>query len=304
MHKNKILAIGLFSFLALFAFIPTSQAELWDLIIQLDMKKSAIYPGESVWITGKIVDHAYKPVAGAEIHIRIGTDTEMRFTNPDGEFRAEFSKFERIPGTYIANVIATKDGMTGMTNIQFQVKGDIINSALQDKLSTEEAKKYLNATASDFEKNPIGQALYEYYQNLDEQLAKEIEEANQPNEEQILLEEQRMVSENLRNQAIAEFNPSAGIFNGHRLDYYISGLDSEIRDLVTNQLNFTKNNFLEAQNIRDEILANGGTQEEARQAYLDRITISIEELEQFNEEQLNEASEESTDESETQENNQ
>ena len=228
----------------------------------------------------------------------------MRFTHIQKDnLRAEFSKFERTPGTYIANVIAIKDDMTGMTNIQFQVKGDIINSALQNKLSTEEAKKYLNATASDFEKNPIGQALYKYYQNLDEELAKEIEEANQPDERQILLEEQRWISEGLRNQAIVEFNPGAGIYNGHRLDYYINGLDSEIRDLVANQLNFTKNNFLEAQKIREEILANGGTYEEARQAYLDKITVSIEELEQFNKDQLNETSEENSDGNETQEEN-
>ena len=51
---------------------------------------------------------------------------------------------------------------------------------------------------------------------------------------------------------------------------------------MISQLDFTKNNFAEGQKIKDEIIANGGTYEEARQAYLDKISIPRETLEQFN----------------------
>jgi hypothetical protein len=61
---------------------------------------------------------------------------------------------------------------------------------------------------------------------------------------------------------------------------------------VISQLEFTKNKFEEAQKIRDEILVNGGTYEEARQAYLDMLSIPKEKLEQFNQEKLEEKSEE------------
>ena len=56
--------------------------------------------------------------------------------------------------------------------------------------------------------------------------------------------------------------------------------------MVVNQLSFTQNNFLDAQKIRAEIIENGGTYEEARQAYLDRLTIPKEILEKFNENNL------------------
>ena len=59
-------------------------------------------------------------------------------------------------------------------------------------------------------------------------------------------------------------------------------MNPEIQDIVKEQLNFTKNNFINAQNIRDMIIENGGTYEEARQAYLDKISIPKEVLEQFN----------------------
>ena len=57
-------------------------------------------------------------------------------------------------------------------------------------------------------------------------------------------------------------------------------------------MSFTQNNFLDAQKIRAEIIENGGTYEEARQAYLDRLTIPKEILEKFNENHLEESEEE------------
>lgn len=300
---NKAIVIGLFSFLMLFSFIPTSEAELWELIIDVNVQKGAIYPGETVVVTGKVVDHAYKPIRGAEVFIRTGADTTKAFTDPYGVFRGEFIDFQRIPGTYSVNVIASWYGMTGLTSTQFQVKGDASPiSALQEKLSTDEAVKYLSSKESDFEKNPIGQTLFKYYHGLLDELILEQKENMKPLAEQIYLEQQRMIAENLRNQAITEFNPSAGTYYGYQYDQYIDNLNPEIRDLIASQLNFTKNAFEEAQKLRDEILANGGTYEEARQAYLDMISFPREVLEQFNQEYLDEKSEENPDDSQTEEN--
>ncbi len=296
--------IGLFSFLMLFSFIPTSEAELWDLVIDLNLEKGAIYSGETVVVTGKVVDHASNPAIGAEVLIRTGSDTTIAFTDPYGVFRGEFEDFQRVPGTYAVNVIASLNGMTGLSSTQFQVKGDISPvSALQEKLSTDEARKYLSANESNFEKDPIGQTLFKYYHGLLQELILEQSEARQPTEEQMYLEKQRMIAKNLRNQAIKEFNPGAGTYVGIKYDNYINSLNPDIRDLVVSQLNFTKNTFEEAQKLRDEILANGGSYAEARQVYLDMISFPKEVLEQFNQESLDEKSEEGSNEYQTSEEN-
>jgi len=301
--NDKAIVIGLFSFLMLFSFIPTSEAELWELIIDVNVQKGDIYPGETVVITGKVVDHAYKPISGAEVFIRTGSDTTKAFTDPEGVFIGEFNDFQRIPGMYYVNVIASLNGMTGLTSTQFQVKGDVSPvSALQEKLSTDEAIKYLSSNESDFEKNPIGQTLFKYYHGLLDELILEQKESIEPNAEQIYLEQQRRIAENLRNQAIEFYNPGAGTYGGYQYEDYIRSLDPEIRDLVVSQLDFTKNTFEKAQKIRDEILANGGTYEEARQVFLDMISIPKEVLEQFNQEILDEKSEESQDDNHTEEN--
>jgi hypothetical protein len=267
----------------LFSLIQTSQAELWEFIIEADVENNIVHSGDTVIVTGTVVDQAYKSTRGVEILIRAGSETTKAFTSPDGTFRGEFTDFQRIPGTYIVNVIASWDGMTGMINTQFQVKGDTtVGRAIIERLSTDEAIKYLSSNESDFEKNPIGQTLFKYYHELHDELIKEKKKANKVDKKQILLNQQRTVAENLKNNALTKYNPKAGVYDGYQYEQYIHSLNPKIRDRIANQLNFTKSNFVDAQNIRDEILEKGGTYEEAKQAYLDRISISKEELNEFN----------------------
>ncbi|KER05917.1 Carboxypeptidase regulatory-like domain protein [Marine Group I thaumarchaeote SCGC AAA799-E16] len=170
MYK-KVGIVGIFSFLMLFSAIQTSDAELWELIIDLNVEKGAIVSGETLVVTGKVVDHAYKPIRGAEVLIRTGSETTKAFTTPEGTFKGEFKNFDRVPGTYTINVIATWYGMTGLETTQVQVKGDASPvSLLQQKLDTEEARKYLSSEESDFEKDPIGQTLFKYYHGLLQEL--------------------------------------------------------------------------------------------------------------------------------------
>ena len=283
-YNDKAIVIGLCSFVILFSFIPTSQAVLWDFIVELDMEKDAVYSGDTVVVTGRVVDHAYHPTRGVEVLVRTGVDASKVFTNPEGEFKVQFINFQRIPGTYTVNVVASWYGMTGLSSTQFQVKGDVNpDSMLQQQLSTDEARKYLSSNESDFDRNPIGQTLFKYYHGLHDQLITKQKESQKPIAEEVFLEQQRRIAENLRNQAIEEYKPGYGTYGGYKYEDYIVGLNPEIRGLVINQLNFTQNNFLDAQKIRAEILENGGTYAEARQAYLDRLTIPKEILEKYNE---------------------
>lgn len=183
--------------------------------------------------------------------------------------------------------------MTGLANTQFQVKGEIAPvSELQQKLSTEEARKYLGANESDFEKNPIGQTLFKYYHGLLKELVQEHKEVRKSLTEQKEAEQEKNIAENLRQQAIKEYNPKSGIYEGYQYERYIANLNLEVKDLVLNQLNFTNSMFEESQKIRDKIIEKGGTYEEARQAYLNAISIPRDVLEQFNEIELEKISKE------------
>ena len=106
MYK-KIGFVGIFSFLIILSAVQTSEAELWELIIDLNLEKTVIVSGETLVVSGKVVDHSYKPIRGAEILVRTGSETTKAFTDPWGVFSAEFDNFERVPGTYTINVVGT-----------------------------------------------------------------------------------------------------------------------------------------------------------------------------------------------------
>jgi len=66
-----------------------------------------------------------------------------------------------------------------------------------------------------------------------------------------------------------------------KLGKFLQNLDDEKRTLFELQLNSTKLRFIEAQNIMQDILKNGGTASDARTAYLDYLSITQEEMNSF-----------------------
>ncbi len=273
----------------LFSVISIADAEMWELFVDLSVQNQIVSSGDTVIVLGNIVDHANNPIEGVEVLIRTGSDTTKAFTDETGSFRTELREFQRIPGIYEVSVVASLDGLTGLSSTQIHVRGEPSKVLeLQEKLSTEEARKYLGTDKEDFEKDPIGQTLSKYYHELLDELVEEKNKARKAIAEQLQEEEEREIAKELRDQAIRKFSHSTGTYEGYSYDHYIMGLEPKIRELVTTQLNFTKNTFEEGQKIRDEIIVNGGTYQEARQAYLEFISIPKEVLEQFNQNKLEE----------------
>ena len=267
--------------LLLFPLASTSEAIQWDLLIQANVENSPLYSGDRPIVSGIILDHASKPVHKATVNIKSGTMSIFTTTSQSGEFMAELGKQDRIPGNYIVNISATsQEGKTGITSIQFQVKGELaVTTVNQEKVSTPEAKKFLEASPEDFDKNPIGFILYNYYQKLYQEYLEDEKLSEKLAQRQAIIEEQKEIENKFRLKAIEEFQPSMGIFSGPQYENYVNSLDEEVRDTVVKHLNFTKNLVGEAQVLRNEILENGGTAEEAQLAYLEKISTSREMIE-------------------------
>lgn len=282
MVRNKIFLV-FFSVLLLFPLASNSEATLWDLLIQANVENTPLISGDRPIVSGVITDHASKPVHKATVNIRSGTMSIFTTTSQAGEFMAELGDHARIPGNYIVNIVATTpDGKTGITSTQFQVKGELTQTTVnKEKLSTPEAKKYLEASPEDFDKNPIGFTLYNYYQKLYQEYLEDEKISEKLTQEQALIEERKEVAKQLRLEAIEEFNPGYGIFSGPQYENYINSLDEEVRGTIVEHLNFTKNLYLEAHILRSEILENGGTAEEAQLAFLEKISISRDTIENF-----------------------
>ena len=283
MNKTITLGVPLFAIIILTSFAPNSEAELWELVVDLEVEKAAIHPGQPVKVSGLVVDHSYQPIQQADVLIRTGADAMKTQTDLQGEFTVEFADFKRVSGTYVINAVVSADGKTGMASTEFKILGEsspVIS--LQEKLKTNEARKYIASTIDDFEHDPIGMMLFKYYHGLLQELVEEKKKERIKVEEKMKLVEQRAIVDKIKQEDIGKTNPGFGLYEGFRYERYMNSLNPEIRSTIDVQLNFTKNMFLEAQKIKNEILANGGTYEEARKAYLEKISISKETLEEFN----------------------
>ncbi len=270
--------MGILGFSLLFSNLPLSESVLWDLIIDVKLEQSPLYVGDIPVVVGSVTDHASKPVSGAEVKVRVYTDSITILTDTTGNFRVEFSEFDGLPGNYIVNVIATtSDGKIGLANTEFQVKGELLVQTYSEKiLSTMEALKYLHASPDDFEYDPIGFTLYNYYQNLQAEFLDDINSQAELDKEQQLIAEQREQSIELTEQIIEEKNPEAGIYSGWKYDIFVDNLDLSVKDIIVNQLNYTVTMFLEAQAAFAEVISNGGSYQEARLAYYEKASISRE----------------------------
>ena len=283
MNKGITLGVSIFAILIFTSFVPNSEAKLWEILIDLEMEKTTINSGQPIKISGIAIDHAYQPITEANVLIRTGADTMKTQTNPQGEFSVEFTDFKRVSGTYIINVIISSDGRTGIASTEFKVLGESSPVlSLQEKLSTDEARNYLASKSSDFEQDPIGMTLFKHYHGLLKELVEEKKKEQNKAREQMKLEEQRNVADEIKQEDFKNANPGYGVFDGYKYEQYMNSLNPEIRKTIEVQLEFTKKMFLDAQEIKNEILANGGTYEEARKAYLEKISISKETLEEFN----------------------
>ena len=267
--------MGILGFSLLFSNLPLSESVLWDLIIDVKLEQGSVYVGEIPVVSVSVIDHASKPVSGAEVKVRLYSDSITILTDTTGSFKVEFSEFDGLPGNYIVNVVATtSDGKIGLASTEFQVKGELLVQTRSEKiLSTMEALKYLHASPDDFANDPIGFTLYNYYQNIQAEFLDEINSQAELDEKQQLIAEQREQSIELTEQIIEEKNPELGIYSGWKYDIFVDNLDPSVKDIIVNQLNYTVTIFLEAQEAFDEVLASGGTYQEARLAYYEKASI-------------------------------
>jgi len=276
-HTPSILLSIAFGIL-LISSIPTSESVLWDLLITLNVVNDPIISNENPVVSGQVVDHAGEAIQNAEVQIRIGAETFSTNSSETGEFQHEFVGLQFIPGTHVVNVIAVSDEeKIGLASTEFQVKGEFEAFSHTAKLlETPEAMKYLNSDPAGFEFDPIGFTLYNYYQKLYEEFLLEQSLQKDIEEQEKVLDELRQISDDISQAIIDEKNPGAGTFSGLDRDAFVDNLDLSIRDIFINQLNYTITVFTEAQNAMEEVLQNGGTVEEARQAYFEKAAISRE----------------------------
>ncbi len=71
MWKVAPIFLGMVLSLLLFSSFQISESVLWDLLIDVSLKKNPIQLDENPVVNGTVVDHAGKPVSSAEVKISL-----------------------------------------------------------------------------------------------------------------------------------------------------------------------------------------------------------------------------------------
>ena len=263
--------------------IPDSEAKLWDFIVDVEFLKSPINEGKNPILIGTVVDHAYRPLSNIDVKLTVAGESHMLKTDGNGEFGKQIDVTELEPRTYSILVFATDDdGKKGMTRTTLEVSGHTEKSAKYDRqLESMELANDLSKLRPN-SNDPISVILYQHYLKLQENAAKaKYEEKLLDLPQQKIRDARQMTYEKLMQSLEDRPLITRDFDDSTKLGKFLQNLDDEKRTLFELQLNSTKLRFVEAQNIMQEILKNGGTASDARAAYLDYLSITQEEMNSF-----------------------
>ncbi len=263
--------------------IPDSEAKLWDFIVDVEFLKSPINEGKNPILIGTVVDHAYRPLSNIDVKLTVAGESHMLKTDGNGEFGKQIDVTELEPRTYSILVFATDDdGKKGMTRTTLEVSGHTEKSAKYERqLESMELANDLSKLRPN-SNDPISVILYQHYLKLQENAAKaKYEEKLLDLPQQKIRDARQMTNEKLMQSLEDRPLVTRDFDDSTKLGKFLQNLDDEKRTLFELQLNSTKLRFVEAQNIMQEILKNGGTASDARAAYLDYLSITQEEMNSF-----------------------
>ena len=263
--------------------IPDSEAKLWDFIVDVEFLKSPINEGKNPILIGTVVDHAYRPLSNIDVKLTVAGESHMLKTDGNGEFGKQIDVTELEPRTYSILVFATDDdGKKGMTRTTLEVSGHTEKSAKYERqLESMELANDLSKLRPN-SNDPISVILYQHYLKLQENAAKaKYEEKLLDLPQQKIRDARQMTYEKLMQSLEERPLVTRDFDDSTKLGKFLQNLDDEKRTLFELQLNSTKLRFVEAQNIMQEILKNGGTASDARDAYLDYLSITQEEMNSF-----------------------
>jgi len=260
--------------------ISESEAKLWDFIIDVQFLKNPIHDETNPTLIGTVVDHAYRPVGDVDVQVTFSGESYKLKTNESGKFEKQFDVSELNPRTYSVQIFATTDdGKKGITRTTLEIEGQVekfakYESQLESLEMANDPSK-LRKNSSD----PISVILYEHYLKLQHKVVQVQHEEKLLNYSQQKLNEIRELSNQELMKMLEERPlPSRHFDDSHKLIVFLDKLDDNKRNIFELQLNSTKLRSIEAQNLMQDLLANGTSQEKARQAYLDYLSITHEQM--------------------------
>lgn len=268
--KNIALILGILG-ITLLGTSAAYGATLWDFVVSAKFESERINLHEKPIITGTVLNHAMKPVSGAEVQIRFAGASITTTTNATGAFSHQFAE-QTVPGTFTVNIYVKQDNKKAIAKTTLRVG---------EEQTTFNELYYKSEDVVNSQDNPYKALQLKHYQKHLEEQQKRLQKQIEIESKKLILEEKRQIAQMKLEEAIRQKQPGYGIYSGYKYDDYISSINPKVKNTITGQLNYTKNTFEEAQYAMKKVLDNGGTLQEAREVYFAKLAITKEQLESF-----------------------
>ena len=263
--------------------IPDSEAKLWDYVVDVKFLENPISEGKNPIVMGTVVDHAYRPVFNVEVKVTFAGESYSLKTDRHGEFGKQLDAKQLKPRTYSVQIfVTTDDGKKSMARATLQIDGHTEKSAKYERqiesmeMANDPSKLRKNSN------DPISEILFRHYLELQDKAAHaQYEEKLLDIPQQKIREVRQLSYESLVRTLEERALQTQEFHDSTKLGKFLQNLDDEKRELFELQLNSTKIRFNEGQLLMKEILSQGGSYDDARNAYLDYISITQEEMNAF-----------------------
>jgi hypothetical protein len=271
---RQIAFIGIVFFIAFCTCATHASAAPFDFLVNAKLEQHQIELGQKPVVFGTVTDNVLRPVSGIEVKITFGANSATTVTDSNGEFRQEFSE-QMEPGIFTVNVFAKQDGKKGFGDATLRISKQMTtfsdmyyNSKLSDLTDQKKSDPYESLKIKNYER---------FLKEKNKMLQKQIDiEAKK-----VSLQEKKDIASQRLNQTITELKPGPGSLSGDKYDRYFSELNPSIRDDVANQMNYTRKIITDAKLAMKQVLDSGGTPDEARKAYLEKLSTKRDSMEKI-----------------------
>lgn len=244
----------------------------WDLIVRANLEQAEVSLNEKPVIFGTVLDQVARPVSGVEVKMSFSDRSATTTTDSEGNFRYEFDE-QYMPGTFSVNVFAKLADKKGFAKLTLKIGNE---STTFNEIYYSSDKFAGNTTA--LPNDPYAAIKLKHLKEF-------IEEQNKIKQKQIdieakklALQEKRSLAQQMLEEALRERPVGAGVFSDAQYERYLATVDPRIKDQISYQLNYTKQLRVEAQHAMKTVLDNGGSLEDARMAYFEKLSVTKEEL--------------------------
>jgi hypothetical protein len=241
--------------------IEAFAAKPLDLIINAKFEQAEIESGKKPVITGTVIDQKGNPVFGAEVKIRFVDNSVNTTTDEDGNFRYEFSEQEG-QGMFVANVFATIYELKGFGNASLKIG---------DGVSTFDDLYYTKNFEKDLKNDPYKALKQKQYQKFIEDQNKRKLKQNEILAKKMAHQEKITIAGKRLDDAIIAEKPGAGIYSYEDQKQYLSKADPRVKGMLEMQMNYTRQIYAEAKHEMQKVLERGGSLQDAKKAYFDKI---------------------------------